>query len=284
METEPTPSTEPIPITGPILSTEPIPNSGATPCIGQIPSTGSTTTTVPMPSAEPTNPTELTTSASKRKQLSRDQRLQIHTLRRAGHTVEFIVDFFKPEKVTYRQVYYACTQPIESQKHRCGAKPKLDETTRHRIKELITQSTGARPMTYREVAKELQLDVSENTIARALAKEGWSLDVVRSMTLIRIGYHHTDHHRVSKNSAKRNDRERQKLVKQVDLASSQTAPSDRIPSPNAHTSVDMTTSWASSPDNSTGSDGTQPTEPSLMDPSAQIAYDMSSDPCESRHW
>lgn len=158
--------------TGPVPSTESLSTSGPIPSIGQQPSAESVTTAVPVPAAEPVP------SASKRKQLSRDQRLQIHTLRRAGHTVEFIVEFFKPEKVTYRQVYYACTQPIESQKHRCGAKPKLDESTRHRIKELITQSAGGRPMTYREVAKELQLDVSENTIARALAKVGRSLHVV----------------------------------------------------------------------------------------------------------
>ncbi|KAL8942062.1 MAG: hypothetical protein Q9216_001874 [Gyalolechia sp. 2 TL-2023] len=171
METGPTPSTEPIPTTAPIPATESTPSSEAPPSTQHIPGTRPTPTAGPLLRVEPPPATEPTPNASKRKQLSRDQRLQIHTLRKAGHTVEFIVDFFKPDKVTYRQVYYACTQPIESQKHRCGAKPKLDETTRHRIKELINQSAGARPMTYREVAKELQLDVSENTIARALAKE-----------------------------------------------------------------------------------------------------------------
>lgn len=124
-------------------------------------------------------------------------------------------------------------------------------------------------MTYREVAKELQLDVSENTIARALVKEG---------------YHHTDHHKVSKNHAKKNDRERQKLVKQVDLASSQTIAGDKVVSPNAETPVDLNTSWASSPENSTASGGTQPTEPTFVDSSSQLAYNMSTDSCESRQW
>ncbi|KAI4120671.1 MAG: hypothetical protein LQ338_006848, partial [Usnochroma carphineum] len=123
-----------------------------------------------------TTPAELTSSPSTepppgkplRKQLTRDQRLQIHTLRKAGHSHEFIVDFFKPEKVTYRQVAYACTQPIDPQNHRSGAKPKLDAETRRQVKELMEKSAGPRPITYKEVSAQLGLEgISESTLRRA---------------------------------------------------------------------------------------------------------------------
>lgn len=111
--------------------------------------------------------TEAASNVPKRKQLTRDQRLQIHTLRKAGHSYEFIVDFFKPDKVTFRQVAYAATQPIEPQNHKCGAKPKLDAETRRQVKDLMEKSTGPRPITYKEVSTQLGLGVSESTLRRA---------------------------------------------------------------------------------------------------------------------
>ncbi|KAL8905940.1 MAG: hypothetical protein Q9207_002321 [Kuettlingeria erythrocarpa] len=122
------------------------------------------------PTLETSVPAASSTSAEpasnvpKRKQLTRDQRLQIHTLRKAGHSYEFIVDFFKPDKVTFRQVAYAATQPIEPQNHKCGAKPKLDAETRRQVKDLMEKSTGPRPITYKEVSTQLGLGVSESTL------------------------------------------------------------------------------------------------------------------------
>ncbi|KAL8655232.1 MAG: hypothetical protein Q9210_001018 [Variospora velana] len=110
---------------------------------------------------------EPTSNGPKRKQLTRDQRLQIHTLRKAGHSYDFIVNFFKPDKVTFRQVAYAATQPIEPQNHRCGAKPKLDAETRRQVKDLMEKSAGPRPITYKEVSAQLGLGVSQSTLRRA---------------------------------------------------------------------------------------------------------------------
>lgn len=121
-------------------------------------------TSVPAVSSTSTEPVS---NVPKRKQLTRDQRLQIHTLRKAGHSYEFIVDFFKPDKVTFRQVAYAATQPIEPQNHKCGAKPKLDAETRRQVKDLMEKSTGPRPITYKEVSTQLGLGVSESTLRRA---------------------------------------------------------------------------------------------------------------------
>lgn len=159
--TEPTLSTPPDTISDtpvePTLNT-PIPPSSSTPL--QLPASPPTEITS-------STPAEATSSVRKRKQLTRDQRLQIHTLRKAGHSYEFIVDFFKPDKVTFRQVAYAATQPIEPQNHKCGAKPKLDAETRRQVKDLMGKSTGPRPITYKEVSTQLGLGVSESTLRRA---------------------------------------------------------------------------------------------------------------------
>ncbi|KAL8989901.1 MAG: hypothetical protein Q9177_001313 [Variospora cf. flavescens] len=150
---EPTSSTPPQPVTDSSLETA----SKSFPHLKASTPTGLKSNT----SLEPTS------DGPKRKQLTRDQRLQIHTLRKAGHTYDFIVNFFKPDKVTFRQVAYAATQPIEPQNHRCGAKPKLDVATRRHIKDLMDKSAGPRPITYKEVSAQLGLGVSQSTLRRA---------------------------------------------------------------------------------------------------------------------
>ncbi|KAI4157152.1 MAG: hypothetical protein L6R39_000749 [Caloplaca ligustica] len=158
--------------------------------------TGNPTGPTPNTSAEPASstfaepipgtPAEHPSSKSMRKQLTRDQRLQIHTLRKAGHSHEFIVNFFKPEKVTYRQVAYACTAPVDPQNHRCGAKPKLNSETRHKVKELMEKSTGPRPITYKEVSAQLGLEgISQSTLRRARVSH---CDCSILHPLITVGY------------------------------------------------------------------------------------------------
>ncbi|KAL8958146.1 MAG: hypothetical protein Q9193_004739 [Seirophora villosa] len=127
---------------------------------------------------------EPTSGGPKRKQLTRDQRLQIHTLRKAGHSYDFIVNFFKPDKVTFRQVAYAATQPIEPQNHRCGAKPKLDAETRRQVKNLMEKSAGPRPITYKEVSTQLGLGVSQSTLRRARMVHYHLVPII----LIAVGY------------------------------------------------------------------------------------------------
>ncbi|KAI4207332.1 MAG: hypothetical protein LQ348_000606 [Seirophora lacunosa] len=144
------------------------------------------------PASETPTLTELPSNTSlepasggpKRKQLTRDQRLQIHTLRKAGHSYDFIVNFFKPDKVTFRQVAYAATQPIEPQNHRCGAKPKLDAETRRQVKNLMEKSAGPRPITYKEVSTQLGLGVSQSTLRRARMAHYHLVPIV----LIAVGY------------------------------------------------------------------------------------------------
>ncbi|ENI05379.1 hypothetical protein COCC4DRAFT_195066 [Bipolaris maydis ATCC 48331] len=67
----------------------------------------------------------------KRKQLSRDQRLQIHTLRQARFTYKQIATQLN---VTYRSVQYALSVPVTPQK-RSGRPPALSPK---QITELIT--------------------------------------------------------------------------------------------------------------------------------------------------
>ncbi|KAL8843532.1 MAG: hypothetical protein Q9170_000036 [Blastenia crenularia] len=257
---QPAPGTEPLPKTGPVPITE-RPLSAELPLV-----------TEPLRSPGLAPGIEAPASAEKRKQTTRDQRLQIQTLRKAGHDIEFIVNFFKPVKVTWGQVYYALKQPIDPQTHKRGPKPMLDETTRHRIKEVMSQSTGDRPKTYREAAKELQLDVSENTIARALAKEGQCLDLLSTVLLISVGYNRMDHYRISKGSSKRNHPKRPDCGKNGKAAAVKGVLSDNSPSTHAHSPIDVMTSWPSSPENFTNNDLSQPMEPSLTDVPAQTTY------------
>ncbi|KAL8764310.1 MAG: hypothetical protein Q9184_000015 [Pyrenodesmia sp. 2 TL-2023] len=162
------------PATGTLTNTTPIDPTLDPPAVPTSDTAIDPTLETPAPatSSTPTAPlagtlAEAASNVPKRKQLTRDQRLQIHTLRKAGHSYEFIVDFFKPDKVTFRQVAYAATQPIEPQNHKCGAKPKLDAETRRQVKDLMEKSTGPRPITYKEVSTQLGLGVSESTLRRA---------------------------------------------------------------------------------------------------------------------
>ena len=114
-------------------------------------------------------------TAHKRKELSRDQRLKAQTLREAGLTYEKIAAQLH---ITQRQVQYACSHEITPQTTKRGRKPVH-----------TSPSYGVLAKIIRELKEnqELSIDVtpqrlgsshcSEDRIRRALEKDGVTLHI-----------------------------------------------------------------------------------------------------------
>ena len=113
--------------------------------------------------------------------LTRDQRIQVQTLRGAGWSRGDIVCHFRSLGVlcTERQVQWAEAHRSTPQKHRCGVRSILDTPTRHRIIEFIISSQRTRRMSYIQLSEEMSLFVSEAIIRRALRKEGYFRRIAR---------------------------------------------------------------------------------------------------------
>lgn len=79
-----------------------------------------------------------------RKQLDRDQRLQIHTLYRAGHTQKWIAEHLS---FTIRQVQYALKQPITPRK-KPGKPPLLSPEQSHQLIQFARSSKEVHQMSY----------------------------------------------------------------------------------------------------------------------------------------
>jgi hypothetical protein len=79
--------------------------------------------------------------------LSRDQRLQVQTLRVAGHTYKYIADLFK---ITERQVAYAVTSNQVTPKRRSGRPQTLTNAQADELEAFIRSSRGMRQMSYRK--------------------------------------------------------------------------------------------------------------------------------------
>ena len=102
--------------------------------------------------------------------ISRDKRIEIHTLSKtAGWTPKRIA---KKLDVSITQVYYSLSHRFTPQKGRSGRKSIIDTPHRKRLIEFVTYSKRTRRMRFVDVAYELGWDVSESAIRRALAKEG----------------------------------------------------------------------------------------------------------------
>ena len=124
-----------------------------------------------IPSAPATPP--LPPSTPKRQYaatLTRDQRIQIHTLKHtASWTPRRISSYLN---ITIPQIYYALHHRLTPQKHRRGRKSILNTPHRAEIIRFMTSSKRIRRLRYIEVIDELGLNISETALRNALAKEG----------------------------------------------------------------------------------------------------------------
>ena len=118
--------------------------------------------------------------------LTRDQRLQVQTLRDIGWSPGKITRHLRTLNVfcTERQVQYAEKHRLTPQKQRCGSKALFDTPARQRLVDFVTSSRRTRRMPYIEVNEEMGLSVSEITIRRALEKEGFHRRVARKKPYI----------------------------------------------------------------------------------------------------
>ncbi len=115
---------------------------------------------------------ELSTRSSTppRQQLSRDQRLEIRTLRDIGWTYK---DIAARMKVTERAVQTACTVGATPQK-RSGRPGLLTPDQNTQLIEFVCASQKNRLMPYHQIPQTLGWDVSESVIRRALKAEGFA--------------------------------------------------------------------------------------------------------------
>ena len=106
--------------------------------------------------------------------LTRDQRLQVQTLRTLQWSYGRIAAHLRASlsvNCTEYQVQYAASHRITPQKRRCGPKALLNTPTRRRVTDFITSSRRTRRMPFIQVSEELHLFVSESVMRRAMQKE-----------------------------------------------------------------------------------------------------------------
>ena len=120
-------------------------------------------------------------STPKRTELTRDQRLQIHTLLEIGWDPPKIAAHLK---ISQRQVQYAKQHRLIPQKQRCGLKALITTPHRRELIRFIRSSKKTRRMSYQEVAINLNWNVSESSIRKALQKEGLFRRVTRKKSPI----------------------------------------------------------------------------------------------------
>lgn len=85
--------------------------------------------------------------------LTRDQRVQVHTLLGIDWTPRRIC---KHLDITARQVQYVKHRPLTPRKHRCGPKAVITTPCRKRLVSFIEQNKDTRRMRLEQVAKELE--------------------------------------------------------------------------------------------------------------------------------
>lgn len=116
------------------------------------------------------------TTPQKQKNLSRDSRLKVQTLREIGWTYFKIAEHLK---IILRQVQYACSMRLTPQKKRCGRKACIDVESLQMLAEFVCASTENRQMPYRAIPWKLGWDVTEDAIRSALKKEGFFRRIAR---------------------------------------------------------------------------------------------------------
>ena len=105
---------------------------------------------------------------SKKPDLTRDQRLEIHTLRELKWTYPKIATHLD---ISIRQAEYAAKQPLTPKKK--GRPPLLDTPKRKELVDFVISSIKTRQMPYPEIPRKLDWSVCGVTIKNALNKEGF---------------------------------------------------------------------------------------------------------------
>ena len=146
------------------------------PAAPSLQNTPTSTFVVPLPSTPKRNTALLT----------RDQRLQVRTLRAIKWTRRDIVKHLKTQEIdcTERQIQYAKKIRSISQKRHCDSNALLDTSARRRIVTFIESSKRTRRMLYIEINEKLQLFVSKRTIREAMRKEEIFRRLIRHKSFI----------------------------------------------------------------------------------------------------
>jgi len=91
---------------------------------------------------------EASTTSTKQKKLTRDLRLQAQILRSIGWKYFKIVEFMK---ITLRQIQYACSVRLTSQRHLRERKSTIDVDSLQFLIEFVCASTKNRQMPYKVI-------------------------------------------------------------------------------------------------------------------------------------
>lgn len=112
-----------------------------------------------------------------RKQLNRDQRLQVRTLKDAKFTHQIIATQLS---ITLRQVEYALHQPLSPGK-KTGRPPSLSPQQTQELIQFITSSREARQISYLSLAQHFQhWGIREHAIRSVLKNAGFSRRIALS--------------------------------------------------------------------------------------------------------
>ena len=113
--------------------------------------------------------------------LTRDERLQVQTLRNAGFSYDQIVQQLG---FTYNQVGHACRAPNATLKKRSGRPGLLNAEQTEELIFFVTSSQTARRMPYSKIPLALGWDCSEYAICHALRNAGFKRYVAYRKPLI----------------------------------------------------------------------------------------------------
>jgi len=152
----------------PSTKTEPLPNgSPANPSILPTANEGLTVIDLTQPSVGAPAPEVQDQARTKRRQLTRDQRLQVKTLRDINWTYEQIAKHFG---FSMRAVQYACTNPLDLKKKRGRASKISEEDVRRAMRFM---DGDGRQIPWRRICEVLDISAGEEALRHALRKKGY---------------------------------------------------------------------------------------------------------------